>query len=267
MSDNSSANKRLAKNTVFLYFRSIFLLLISLYTSRVTLKVLGVEDFGIYQVVGGVVAMFSILSSTLASASQRFITFALGEKDIEKLKKVFSTSLTLHIALGIILVALLELLGIWFLNTKVNIPSERLPIAGYVMHFSIATFFVRVISVPYNAVITAHEKMDAFAFISILEGVLKLGSVLLLSVVSWDKLLLYGVLQFVISLLLRSIYSIYSSKHFEEARNITFRIDKPLFKEMFAFAAKLETVTFGKNFNSSAKRKIYSFHLQLFKFE
>ena len=236
MQDSSANNKQIAKNTVFLYFRSIFILLVSLYTSRVILQVLGVEDYGIYQVVGGVVAMFSMLSNTLASASQRFITFALGKQDFQELRNVFSTSVTLHIVLGLIVVVLLEIAGIWFLNNKINIPQDRLSVAGWVMHFSIATFFVGVISVPYNAVIIAHEKMSAFAYISILESLLRFGSVFLLMFISWDKLLFYAILQFAIAIAIRSIYTIYSSRHFEETNNLALRINKTLFKEMFAFA-------------------------------
>lgn len=236
MSSNANNNKRIAKNTIFLYFRSIFILLISLYTSRVTLEVLGVEDFGIYQIVGGVVSMFSMLSSTLASASQRFITFALGENDYQKQRRVFSTCISLHIVLGLIVVVLLEILGIWFLNNKLNIPVERLPVAGWVMQFSIATLFVNIVSLPYNATIIAHEKMSAFAYISILEGLLKLGSVFLLMVISWDKLLLYSALYFLIALFLQVIYSVYSNRQFKETRSVKFSIDKELFKGMFAFA-------------------------------
>lgn len=236
MSDSSANNKRIAKNTVFLYFRSIFLLIITLYTSRVTLQILGVEDYGIYQVVGGMVAMFSMLSSTLASASQRFITYAIGGGNMENRKNVFSTCITLHIVLAGIVVLLLEVLGIWFLNTGLNIPSERLYIARWVMQFSVATLFVNIISLPFNALITAHEKMSAFAYISILEGLLKLGSVFLLTVIGWDKLLIYATFQFVNALLLCIIYSKYSNSHFEEAKKIKLSIDKPLFKEMFAFS-------------------------------
>lgn len=236
MSSNANNNKRIAKNTIFLYFRSIFILLISLYTSRVTLEVLGVEDFGIYQIVGGVVSMFSMLSSTLASASQRFITFTLGENDYQKQRRVFSTCISLHIVLGLIVVVLLEILGIWFLNNKLNIPVERLPVAGWVMQFSIATLFVNIVSVPYNATIIAHEKMSAFAYISILEGLLKLASVLLLMVISWDKLLLYSALYFLIALFLRVIYSVYSNRQFKETRSVKFSIDKELFRGMFSFA-------------------------------
>ena len=236
MSSNANNNKRIAKNTIFLYFRSIFLLLINLYISRVTLQVLGVKDFGIYQVVGGVVSLFSMLSSTLNTASQRFLTYTLGENNKEKLKNVFGTCISLHIVLGVIVVCILEVFGVWFLYNKLVIPQERLLVAGWVMQFSIATFFINVISVPYNAVITAHEKMDAFAYISILEGLLKLGIVFLLMFIQWDKLLLYGILHFVVSVMLRVVYSVYSSSHFEEAKHIKLYVDKTLFKEMFAFA-------------------------------
>ena len=232
----SSSNKRIARNTIYLYIRSIVLLCINLYTSRVTLQVLGVEDYGIYQVVGGVVAMFSMLSSTLASASQRFITCALGENDKENIRRVFSTCVTLHVLLGIILVIILEGVGVPFLNYKLNIPPERIHIAGFVLQFSIVTFFVNVISVPFNAAIIAHEKMNAFAFIGILEGLLKLGSVFLLMVIGWDKLLIYAMFQFLIAVLLRIIYSLYSSTHFDEARKIRLSLDKTQFKSMFAFA-------------------------------
>lgn len=232
----SSDNKRLAKNTFYLYFRSIFLLAISLYTSRVTLQVLGVEDYGVYNVVGGVVGMFSMLSMTMASASQRFITYALGEKDEKKLKSVFSTCITLHIILGVIVVALLEVVGIWFLYNKLNIPAGRLDAAAGVMHVSIATFFVGVVSVPFNAVIIAHERMSTFAYISIIEGLLKLGACFLLMVVRWDKLTLYAVFMFLISLMNCCIYAIYCRRHFDETRNLSFSVDKPLFEKMFAFA-------------------------------
>lgn len=236
MSELSTNNKTLALNTIFLYLRSLFLLGITLYTSRVTLQVLGINDYGIYNVVGGVVAMFSILSSTLASASQRFITFALGKNNLDNQRRVFSTCITLHIVIGLIIVLLLEVLGVWFLSSSINIPANRIYAAKYVLQISIVTFFVSVISVPYNAVIIAHEKMRVFAYIGILEGVLKLACVFLLTFLSWDKLIAYSLLYFLIALLLRFIYSCYSIKHFEETTNISFRIDKTLFKEMFSFA-------------------------------
>lgn len=211
-------------------------MLVALYTSRVVLQVLGVEDYGIYNVVGGVVTMFSMLSSTLSSATQRFITYALGGNDFNHLKKVFSTSITLHIILGVIVVVLLEVFGVWFLNHKLNIPAERLSVANWVFQFSILTFFVNVVSVPYNALIIAHEKMSAFAYISIVDGFLKLGIALLLQWVTFDKLLLYAILYSIVAIIIRFIYSAYCTKQFVETRQLSLQIDKSLFKEMFAFS-------------------------------
>lgn len=234
--DRSQDNKRIAKNTALLYVRSLILLVITLYTSRVILKALGVEDYGIYNLVGGVVTMFAMISGTLSSASQRFITFALGEGDSDNCKKVFSNSITLHIVLGLIIVAILEIGGVWFLNHKLNIPEGRMAVANVVLQCSIATFFVNIISVPFNALIIAHEKMSAFAYISILEGVLKLLIAILLLYVWMDKLVLFAILQLALAVILRSIYSIYCNRHFEEAQRLKLHIDKGLFKDMFSFA-------------------------------
>ena len=236
MSNNSANNKRIAKNTIALYFRSILLMLISLYTSRVILQSLGVEDYGIYNVVGGMVAMFTMLSNTMASASQRFITFVLGEKDYEKLRKVFTTSVTLHVVIGVIMIVLLEVFGSWFLYNKLNIPQGRLDTAFLVMQFSISTLFVNIISVPYNAAIIAHERMSAFAYISILDGILKLCIAFLILITPTDRLLLYAGLIFAVSVLIRMIYTVYSHRHFSETQNVKLHIEHGLFREMFAFA-------------------------------
>lgn len=236
MTDYSLNNKQIAKNTVLLYGRSLFLLVLSLYTSRVVLQVLGVENYGIYNIVGGVVAMFAILGSTMTAASQRFITYALGEGDSENIKKIFSTCVSLHIILGIIVLILLEVIGLWFLNNKLNIPNNRLDVARWVFQFSVLTFFVNIISVPYNSAIIAHEKLDAFAYITMLEGVMKLVVVLFLKIVPLDKLLYYAIFQFLVSLIIRAVYTFYSSKHFEETKNVKYQIDKNLFKKMFAFS-------------------------------
>jgi len=211
-------------------------MLINLYTSRVVLEALGVDDYGIYNVVGGIVSLFSILSGTLASASQRFITYALGEKDADRLKKVFSNSLTLHIVLGIIIVVLLEIVGVWMLYNQLNIPESRIDIANIVLQCSILTLFFGMISVPYNALIVAHERMSAFAYISILEGVLKLFIALYLLHCDYDKLIVFAVLHLAVSVFLRLIYSLYSRRNFAEARNVSLRIDWQLFKQMFGFA-------------------------------
>lgn len=212
-------------------------MLVALYTSRIVLQALGVDDYGIYNVVGGVVAMFSMLSSTLSTASQRFITYALGGNELNNLKKVFSTCITLHIILGLIVVVLLEFFGVWLLNNKLNIPLERLSVANWVFQFSIITFFVNVISVPYNALIIAHEKMSAFAYISIIDGFLKLGIAFFIQWLTFDKLLLYTVLYSIVAIIIRFIYSAYCTRKFVEAKCLSFQIDKSLFKEMFGFSS------------------------------
>lgn len=232
----SANNKRIAKNTLLLYFRSIFLILINLYTSRVILQSLGVSDYGIYNVVGGMVAMFTLVSHTMASASQRFITYALGENDPEKLRKVFSTSITLHLLIGILLIILLEVFGVWFLYNKLNIPAERVDSAFWVLQLSIATLFVNVISVPFNATIIAHEKMSAFAYISILDGVLKLVIAYSILWTSTNRLEFYAVLMFVLALTNRVIYSVYSHRNFEETRKVRLGIEHGFFREMSTFA-------------------------------
>lgn len=236
MSSNTRQNKRIARNTLLLYIRSIFLILISLYTSRVILQSLGVSDFGIYNVVGGIVAMFTVVSRSMASATQRFITYALGEKDLEKLRKVFSTSMTLHLLIATIMVILLEVIGVWFLYQKLNIPVERLESAFWVLQLSICTLFVNVISVPFNAVIIAHERMSAFAYISILDGIVKLLIAYSLLWISADKLVFYAVLIFLAAIANRVIYDIYSRRNFVETRILSFRIERGLFRQMASFA-------------------------------
>ena len=183
--------------------------------------------------------MFAMISGTLSSASQRFITFALGEGDSGNCKKVFSNSITLHIVLGLIIVAILEIGGVWFLNHKLNIPEGRMAVANVVLQCSIATFFVNIISVPFNALIIAHEKMSAFAYISILEGVLKLLIAIMLLYVWMDKLVLFAILQLALAVFLRSIYSIYCNRHFEEAQRLKLHIDKGLFKDMFSYVISI----------------------------
>lgn len=231
-----SSNKRIAKNTLFLYFRSIIILVVTLYTSRVVLDVLGVEDYGVYNLVGGFVAMFSMISSTLASASQRFITYAMGENSEKKVNTVFSTSVSLHIIIAFISVVLLEVLGIYFINNHLNIPDGRTDAAIWVLHFSILALFFNIVSVPFNALIVAHEKMNVFAYISLVEVILKLAVVFLISHIAFDKLILYSAFITIVSIVVVCIYLFYCRKKFSEARALTLRVDKPIFKEMFAFS-------------------------------
>lgn len=235
MSDTSANNKRIAKNTLLLYVRMLFMMAVSLYTSRVILHTLGVEDFGIYNVVGGVVAMFSVISGSLSAAISRFITYELGKGDKEKLMKIFSSSVTIQIGLGLIILVLAEAIGIWFLNTKMTIPANRMYAANWVFQLSILTFIINLISVPYNAAIIAHERMSAFAYISILEVVAKLVIVYLLLVSPIDKLIFYAILMAAVALIIRFVYGYYCKRHFEEC-TYHFIFDKELLKKMFGFA-------------------------------
>lgn len=235
MSEISSNNKRIAKNTLLLYFRMLLTMVVSLYTSRVVLAALGVDDYGIYNVVGGVVSMFSMLSGSLSAAISRFITFELGKNDYEKLKRVFCTSINVQILLIIILLILFETVGLWFLNYKMVLPKGRLVAANCVFQFSIVTFAVNLLSVPYNAAIVAHEKMSAFAYISILEVTAKLLVSYLIVRNPFDRLIYYGLLLLLLGLIIRYIYGRYCYKHFDECR-YSFIWDKKLVMEMFGFA-------------------------------
>lgn len=230
-----SNTTRIAKNTLLLYFRMLLTMGVTLYTSRVVLDVLGVEDYGIYNVVGGVVAMFGILSGSLSSAISRFITFELGKGDFEKLKKIFCTSVNIQVILIAIITILMETIGIWFLNAKMVIPPERLQAANWVFQFSVVTFALNLLSVPYNAVIIAHEKMSAFAYISIIDCTLKLIVAFIIAYNPFDKLVYYGLLIMIVGLINRTMYAVYCKRHFEEA-TYSMVFDKGLMKEMFGFA-------------------------------
>lgn len=235
MTDTAQNNKRIAKNTLLLYFRTIFILIISLYTSRVILNALGVEDYGIYNVVGGFVAMFSLLSGSLSSSISRFITFELGKCNLEKLKLVFITSVNIQIGISLVVLILGEIIGLWFLNTHMNVPHGRMMAANWVLHCSLLMFCVNLISIPYNACIIAHERMTAFAYVSILEASLKLFICYLIIVSPYDKLISYAILLVAVSIIIRLIYGIYCGRHFEECR---YRLtkDSSLVKEMTGFA-------------------------------
>ena len=231
----SDNNKRIAKNTLLLYFRMLFMMVVSLYTSRVILNALGVEDFGIYNVVGGVVAMFSVISGSLSAAISRFITYELGKGDLSKLNKIFSASVTIQLLLSLIIVVLIESVGVWFLNAKMTIPVERMTAANWVLQFSIITFVINLISVPYNAAIIAHEKMSAFAYISILEAVGKLAIAFLIMWSPIDKLVYYAILMCAVAVVVRFTYGHYCKKHFTEC-TYHFHWDKDILKKMFGFA-------------------------------
>lgn len=235
MLNNSANNRRIAKNTVMLYFRMFLILAVTLYTSRVILATLGVEDFGIYNVVGGVVAMFSIISGTLSAAISRFITFELGRNNLKRLKIVFSSAINIQISLAILICILAEIGGVWFLNNKMNIPPDRLVAANWVLQCSILTFMTNLVNVPYNAAIVAHENMRAFAYVSFLEILLKLLVVFALYKSPIDKLITYAVLLVGVAIIISFVYAFYCVRHFEEC-TYHFVCDKKTMKEMAGFA-------------------------------
>ncbi len=235
ISNSQSNNRRIAKNTVLLYFRTLFIMMITLYTSRVILNQLGVEDYGIYNVVGGVVAMFSVISAALSSAISRFITFELGRGDTYRLSTIFSTSINIQVGISLIVLLLGEIIGVYFLNCKMSIPLERISAANWVFQCSLITFCINLVSVPYNACIIAHERMSAFAYISILEAALKLVICYMLIISPWDKLIFYSVLIVAVSVIIRFTYSIYCNIYFEES-HYKWKYDKAILREMTSFA-------------------------------
>ena len=234
MAGYKADNARLAKNTMFLYFRMIFIMAVTLYTSRVVLRVLGVEDFGIFNVVAGVVAMFGFLNSSMSATTQRFISFSLGRGD-DNLNKVFSTCVLTHALIALGVLVLVESVGLWFLYNKLIIPEVRMDAAFWVFQFSALSTVVTVMSIPFNADIIAHEKMSAFAYISIVEVCLKLLIVFLLDVGNIDKLVLYGFLLLLVQCGIFLTYMGYCLRHFKESR-FRFVYEKKLFSEVFSFA-------------------------------
>lgn len=243
MIENSLDNRRVAKNTIVLYIRTILTLCISLYTSRVILKVLGVDDYGVYTVIAGFVSMFSIVGGTLVSATQRYLNFELGKRVDNHVKEVFSSSFIIHVALCIITLLLFESFGLWFINCKLNIDPTRLNAANWLYQFSIFTFLLTVLRSPFDASIIAHERMKVFAYANILEAILRLIIVYCLTLTPIDYLVMYGVFLFLISIIIFLIYVVYCRKNFSET-NIVFVKDKAYYKGMLSFA--------GYNFLGSA---------------
>ena len=235
MSDTSINNKRIAKNTLLLYFRMFFMMAITLYTSRVVLAALGVEDFGIYNVVGGVVAMMGILNGAMSVSTQRFLTFELGKNDKIRLKQVFSISMSIYILFAIILVLLAETIGLWFLNTCLVIPSEKMEAANWVYQFSIISAIITLLYNPYNAMIIAHERMKIYAYVSVYEAILKLTVALLIQFLADDRLFYYGLFLLIASFMVTLTYFIYSVRSFEEAR-YTFYWEKKLFNQLLSYS-------------------------------
>lgn len=235
MEQNAHNTRKIAKNTLVLYVRMLVLMLVGLYTSRVVLSALGENDFGIYDVVGGVVAMFTIISGSLNSAISRFITFEIGKSDPMRLNKVYSTAVTIQLILAVVVVIIAEPVGLWFIRNKMTIDPSRIQAAIWVLHFSLASFVINLMSVPQMASITAHEKMSAYAYIGIMEGLLRLAVAVLISRSSSDRLVLYSALMMLTVLMVRAAYGIYCRRNFPECR-YKWVNDALLVKEMFTFA-------------------------------
>lgn len=218
MSDSSASNNaRIAKNTILLYFRMILLMAVSLYTSRVVLSTLGIEDYGIYNVVGGFIGMLAFLNGAMCSSTQRFITVELGRGNEESLKRVFSTCVITHGMIAALVFVIAETVGLWFVMEKMVIPEERITAAMVVYQCSIVTSIIQIMSYPYNADIVAHEKMSAFAYISIYEAFANLGIVFLIRIGNFDRLALYAVALLLVKVSVIMVYRIYCKRNFIEA--------------------------------------------------
>ncbi|WP_278909408.1 lipopolysaccharide biosynthesis protein [Leyella stercorea] len=231
----SDNNKRIAKNTIILYARTLFVLAVKLYTSRLILKYLGVTDYGIYNIVASFIAMFTLLNGALTTSIQRFLTYSLGEKNELKMRNVFSASLTILFFLSLLIVIIAETIGVWYVNCKLNIPMNRLEAANWVYQFSIITFVMEVITVPYNSILTAFENFKAFAYFDILNAILSLLLVISIRFISWDSLIFYGAGLLLIAILIRFLYSFYCHKNYDCSHFKIVR-DKSLYKSLFSFS-------------------------------
>lgn len=230
----SENNKRIAKNTILLYVRTLFCQLLSLYTSRKILEILGASDFGVYNVVGGVVVMLAFLNGSMAVATSRFLTIELGRKDLKAYNKIFSMGVNIHLFLALVVFIIAETAGLWFLNSYLNIPDDRMVAANWVFQTSLITILLSIIQTPYMASITAHEHMNIYAYVSMIESILKLGAVFLLLAISFDQLIVYGFLMLGVTINSVIIYRFYCLKHFSECKYHN-SWDLGLFRSMLGF--------------------------------
>lgn len=233
--DYSNNNKRIARNTFLLYLRMLFLLVLSLYTSRILLDGLGVDDFGLYNVVGGIVAIFTFVCTAMSNSTLRFVTFELGKNDNQTLQDIVTVSRLIHFVLGLLIILFAETLGLWYFNHFLVVHASRVDSAFWVYQISIISCFVTLSIVPYNAMVIAHEKMSAYAVISSIDGVLKFLIALLIRVSSYDHLVLYAVLLLFVQILDLVLYHSYCSKYFNECR-LSRHINIEKVKEMSRFA-------------------------------
>ncbi len=234
MLQTSDNNKRIAKNTIFLYFRMLFLLGVGLFTSRVVLSSLGAQDYGIYNVVGGFISMFTIFNAGLTSATQRFITFDLGKGNLKELRDTFSTCVIIYMMIGLVILVVAEVGGVWFLENKLTIPTDRLYAARWVFQLSLITLIIGLVSTPYNALIVSHERMGAFAWISIYEALAKLAVAYQIYVTSYDKLIVYAVMLCIVQLSVRIIYNVYCNRYFKESK-VIFNFNWAKIKKIYSF--------------------------------
>ena len=232
---STAKGKRIAKNTIMLYIRMLLTMAVTLYSSRIILRTLGFDDYGIYNVVGGIVAMFGFLNTSMVASTQRFMSYSLGSDESTQVSKVFSNSLLIHILIALIILVFAETIGLWFFFNKLVIPDERMNAAFWVYQLSIVVFVLNVIRVPDNSAIIAYEKMSAYAYFSIIEVALKLAIVFILPYLSYDKLISYAVMVLIVVLLINLVYRLYVRRNFN---NITFkpRYEKGLFIDMASFA-------------------------------
>lgn len=227
--------KRIAKNTFMLYTRMAFMMLITFYTTRVILDTLGIDDYGIYNVVGGFVAMFSMITGSLNAACTRFLNFAMGKNDLEYQKKVFSTEVSIQFIFAFLVFILCETVGLWFLNNKMVIPQDRVLAANWCYQFSVFNFCIGLTQVPYIASVIAHEKMGTFAFFSIWDAIFQLLLSYLVTVSPIDKLIFYAALLWLNAWVMRTVYFVYCKRNFKEC-TYKFILDKQLTKEIFGFS-------------------------------
>lgn len=230
-----SSTKNIAKNSLFLYLRMFLNMGVGLFTAGIVLNTLGITDYGIYNIVGGFVSMFGFLNSSMSSATQRFLSFDIGRNDSVQLRKTFSTTVSIHFVIAIIVVLALETFGLWYINNKLNVPQDRMDAVNIVFQFSVLSTFFGIIQVPYNALITAREKFDVYTIISFLEIGLKLLILFLIVHADYDKLILYAILLFCSSFFIRMIYRVYCRREFPESK-YKFYFDKSYFHTLLAFS-------------------------------
>lgn len=235
MGDLQSNTGRLAKNTIVLYIRTLITMVIGLYTSRVLLKALGIDNYGIYNVIGGFVGLFSVISGTLVSTTQRYINVEIGKGEKGNTKKIFGIIFGIHFGLAIVMLLLFETIGLWFLNYKLNIPSDRMYAANWVYQLSVLSAVISLFSTPYIGVIVSHERMKAFAFISLQDAILKLVICYLLYIIPYDKLIVYATLFWIILMWDQCIYVLYCRRNFKDARVSLVR-KKSLYLSILEFA-------------------------------